>query len=306
MNTIKDFIHHPFMNLILIYFILINLSIQYQLLSQCDAESYYYRKNSSCIKCPTNSTPDPTKFKCNCTNNNEYFNFTENLCVPCPEGFAVSPNLTYCYNCSKITGNDTDYFDNVTNKCKCGAGSVFFYTKNQCIMDNSSDSTSIDTSNLSLYENDYNKVCIGIGLIYNSSSDECECQNSTYRNITYKYNSTYNYIVCQPSLSTTISNTNNTRNLQATDLSYDPYNEEGERDTSISTSTTFLNEKIMNAYNYCIQAIDVMIFACNALANYCVLAMYKDNHYACQSYNLIFDQANDISQLELDAYNDYL
>ena len=299
MNTIKDFIHHPFMNLILIYFILINLSIQYQLLSQCDAESYYYRKNSSCIKCPTNSTPDPTKFKCNCTNNNEYFNFTENLCVPCPEGFAVSPNLTYCYNCSKITGNDTDYFDNVTNKCKCGAGSVFFYTKNQCIMDNSSDTNSIDTSNLSLYENDYNKVCIGIGLIYNSSSDECECQNSTYRNITYKYNSTYNYIVCQPF--TTTSN----RNLQTIDLSYDPYNEEGERDTSISTSPTFY-EKINNAKEYCLQAIDVMVSACNALANYCVLAMYKDNHYACQSYNLIFDQANDISQLELDAYNDYL
>ena len=299
MNTIKDFIHHPFMNLILIYFILINLSIQYQLLSQCDAESYYYRKNSSCIKCPTNSTPDPTKFKCNCTNNNEYFNFTENLCVPCPEGFAVSPNLTYCYNCSKITGNDTDYFDNVTNKCKCGAGSVFFYTKNQCIMDNSSDSTSIDTSNLSLYENDYNKVCIGIGLIYNSSTDECECENRTYRNITYKYSPTYNYIVCQPF--TTTSN----RNLQTIDLSYDPYNEEGERDTSISTSPTFY-EKINNAKEYCLQAIDVMVSACNALANYCVLAMYKDNHYACQSYNLIFDQANDISQLELDAYNDYL
>ena len=223
MNTIKDFFHHPFMNLILIYFILINLSIQYQLLSQCDAESYYYRKNSSCIKCPTNSTPDPTKFKCNCTNNNEYFNFTENLCVPCPEGFAVSPNLTYCYNCSKVTGNDTDYFDNVTNKCKCGAGSVFFYSKNQCIMDNSSDINSIDTSNLSLYENDYNKVCIGIGLIYNSSIDDCVCQNETYRNITYKYNSTYNYIVCQPSPSSITSNTNNTnntntinRNLQAT------------------------------------------------------------------------------------------
>ena len=48
------------------------------------------------------------------------------------------------------------------------------------------------------------------------------CQNETYRNITYKYNSTYNYIVCQPSPSTTTSNinkTNNTntinRNLQA-------------------------------------------------------------------------------------------
>ena len=90
------------------------------------------------------------------------------------------------------------------------------------------------------------------------------------------------------------------------DLSYDPYNEEGERDTSISTSTTFLNEKIMNAYNYCIQAIDVMIFACNALANYCVLAMYNPNHIACSLYNEIFNKANDISQLELDAYNDYL
>ena len=53
----------------------------------------------------------------------------------------------------------------------------------------------------------------GIGLIYNSERDECVCQNETYRNITYKYNSTYNYIVCQPSPSSTTSNTNNTNNI---------------------------------------------------------------------------------------------
>ena len=67
--------------------------------------------------------------------------------------------LPNCYNCSNIIGiNNSDNFDAENNQCQCGAGSVFFYTKNQCINDNSN--ISIDTTNSSIYENDYNKVCL--------------------------------------------------------------------------------------------------------------------------------------------------
>ena len=49
-----------------------------------------------------------------------------------------------------------------------------------------------------------------------------------------------------------------------------------------------------------------MVSSCNVLANYCVLTMYNPSCRVCSLYNEILNKANDISQLELDTYNNYL
>ncbi len=49
-----------------------------------------------------------------------------------------------------------------------------------------------------------------------------------------------------------------------------------------------------------------MVSSCNVLANYYVLTMYNPSYTACSLYNEILNKAYDLSQLELDTYNNYL